>query len=100
MLFNSLEFAFFLPQVFLLYWLVVQKNLKLQNTLIVIPSYVFYGRWDWRFLSLIIFSTVVDYLIGQRLRGTEDKQFKRKVLLWTIITRAKIDAYFKFLQRR
>ena len=84
MLFNSIDFAIFLPIVFLLYWFVAQKNLKLQNALIVVASYVFYGWWDWRFLSLIIFSTVVDYLIGQRLR-TEDKQSKRKVLLWTSI---------------
>jgi alginate O-acetyltransferase complex protein AlgI len=84
MLFNSLDFAIFLPIVFLLYWFLVQKNLKLQNAIIVVASYVFYGWWDWRFLSLIIFSTVVDYLIGQRLR-TEDKQSKRKALLWTSI---------------
>ena len=68
MLFNSLDFAIFLPIVFLLYWFVAQKNLKLQNTLIVLASYIFYGWWDWRFLSLIIFSTVVDYLVGQKLR--------------------------------
>ena len=84
MLFNSLDFAIFLPIVFLLYWFVAQKNLKLQNALIVVASYVFYGWWDWRFLSLIIFSTVVDYLIGQRLR-TEDKKSKRKLLLWISI---------------
>ena len=84
MFFNSLDFAIFLPIVFLLFWFVVQKNLKLQNAFIVVASYVFYGWWDWRFLTLIIFSTVVDYLIGQRLR-TEDKQSKRKVLLWTSI---------------
>ena len=84
MLFNSLDFAIFLPIVFLLYWFVVQKNLKLQNALIVVASYVFYGWWDWRFLSLIIFSTVVDYLVGQKLR-VEEKQSKRKVLLWTSI---------------
>tara|TARA_B110000503_G_scaffold142338_1_gene238807 strand:- start:13194 stop:14648 length:1455 start_codon:yes stop_codon:yes gene_type:complete len=84
MLFNSLDFAIFLPIVFLFYWFVAQKNLKLQNALIVVASYVFYGWWDWRFLSLIIFSSVVDYLIGQKLR-TEEKQSKRKVLLWTSI---------------
>ena len=84
MLFNSLDFAIFLPIVFFLYWFVVQKNLKLQNALIVLASYVFYGWWDWRFLSLIIFSTVVDYLVGQKLR-VEEKQSKRKVLLWTSI---------------
>ena len=96
MLFNSLDFAIFLPIVFLLYWFVAQKNLKLQNALIVLASYVFYGWWDWRFLSLIIFSTVVDYLIGQRLR-TEDKQSKRKVLLWTsIIVNLGFLGFFKY----
>ena len=82
MLFNSLDFAIFLTAVFILYWFVAQKNLKLQNVLLVISSYVFYGWWDWRFLLLIILSTVVDYLIGQRLE-TEEKQSKRKALLWT-----------------
>mgnify|MGYP001253610432 CR=1 FL=1 len=96
MLFNSLDFTIFLPIVFLLYWFVVQKNLKLQNALIVVASYVFYGWWDWRFLSLIIFSTVVDYLIGQRLR-TEDNQSKRKVLLWTsIIVNLGFLGFFKY----
>jgi|TARA_B110000091_G_scaffold105375_1_gene114423 alginate O-acetyltransferase complex protein AlgI len=96
MLFNSLDFAIFLPIVFLLYWFVVQKNLKLQNALIVVASYVFYGWWDWRFLSLIIFSTVVDYLIGQKLR-TEEKQSKRKVLLWTsIIVNLGFLGFFKY----
>jgi len=96
MLFNSLDFAIFLPIVFLLYWFVAQKNLKLQNALIVFSSYVFYGWWDWKFLSLIIFSTVVDYLIGQRLR-TEDKQSKRKILLWTsIIVNLGFLGFFKY----
>ena len=96
MLFNSLDFAIFLPIVFILYWFVAHKNLKSQNTLIVVASYVFYGWWDWRFLSLIIFSTVVDYLIGQRLR-TEDKQSKRKVLLWTsIVVNLGFLGFFKY----
>tara|TARA_B110000967_G_C18732182_1_gene483152 strand:- start:672 stop:929 length:258 start_codon:yes stop_codon:yes gene_type:complete len=82
MLFNSVDFAIFLPIVFILYWFVAQKNLKFQNALIVIASYVFYAWWDWRFLSLIIFSTVVDYAVGQSLRNEEQKS-KRKVLLWT-----------------
>lgn len=96
MLFNSLDFAIFLPIVFLLYWFVAQKNLKLQNALIVVASYVFYGWWDWRFLSLIIFSTVVDYLVGQKLR-TEEQQSKRKVLLWTsIIVNLGFLGFFKY----
>ena len=82
MLFNSIDFAIFLPIVFVLYWFVTNRNLKAQNFLIVIASYVFYGWWDWRFLSLIIFSTIVDYSIGLALRK-EEKERKRKLLLWT-----------------
>ncbi len=96
MLFNSIDFAIFLPIVFLLYWFVAQKNLRLQNALIVVASYIFYGWWDWRFLSLIIFSTVVDYLVGKKL-GTEDKQLKRKMLLWTsIIVNIGLLGFFKY----
>lgn len=96
MLFNSLDFAIFLPIVFMLYWFVAQKNLKFQNALIVIASYVFYGWWDWRFLSLMIFSTVVDYTIGRRL-GIEQQQSKRKVLLWTsIIVNLGFLGFFKY----
>jgi alginate O-acetyltransferase complex protein AlgI len=82
MLFNSIDFAIFLPVVFVLYWFVTNHQLKLQNLLIVAASYLFYGWWDWRFLSLILFSTIVDYTVGRRL-GTEENAAKRKVLLWT-----------------
>jgi len=84
MLFNSIDFAIFLPIVFILYWFVTNKNLKLQNFLIVAASYLFYGLWDWRFLFLILFSTIVDYSIGIALK-TESNQTKRKVLLWISI---------------
>ena len=80
MLFNSIDFAIFLPIVFILYWFVTQKSLKLQNALIVIASYVFYGWWDWRFLFLIIFSTIVDYIIGILL-SEEENAVKRKFYL-------------------
>ena len=84
MLFNSLDFAVFIPIVFLLYWFVTQKNLRLQNTLIVVSSYVFYGWWDWRFLSLIFFSTLLDFSLGKLLK-VEESLFKRKVLLGSSI---------------
>jgi alginate O-acetyltransferase complex protein AlgI len=84
MLFNSIDFAIFLPIVFILYWFGFNKNLKLQNFLIVAASYLFYGWWDWRFLSLILFSTMVDYLVGLRLAKNENET-KRKALLWTSI---------------
>ena len=84
MFFNSLDFAVFLPIVFLLYWLVTNKNLKLQNALIVAASYIFYGWWDWRFLSLILFSSVVDFFVGKGLKKSENSK-QRKLLLWTSI---------------
>lgn len=62
MLFNSITFAIFLPIVFSLYWFVTNRSLKLQNFLILVASYVFYGWWDYRFLALIIISTGVDYV--------------------------------------
>jgi alginate O-acetyltransferase complex protein AlgI len=96
MLFNSIDFAIFLPIVFILYWFVTNRNLKLQNLLIVAASYLFYGWWDWRFLSLIVFSTIVDYSVGLRL-SKEDHPTKRKVLLWiSIIVNLGFLGFFKY----
>jgi len=83
MLFNSIDFAIFLPLVFALYWL-LNRNLKWQNGLVVLASYVFYGWWDWRFLSLIVFSTLVDYIVGITLQNSQN-QLRRKLLLWLSI---------------
>ena len=96
MLFHSIDFAFFLPIVFFLYWFVVKNNLRIQNSLIVISSYFFYGWWDWRFLSLIIISTIIDYIVGQKLRVEEDLS-KRKLLLWvSVIVNLGFLGFFKY----
>jgi D-alanyl-lipoteichoic acid acyltransferase DltB (MBOAT superfamily) len=96
MLFNSIDFAIFVPIVFLFYWFVFNKNLKLQNSVIVVASYVFYGWWDYRFLSLMLFSTVVDYLVGRALMS-EGNTTKRKVLLWiSIIVNLGFLGFFKY----
>jgi alginate O-acetyltransferase complex protein AlgI len=96
MLFNSIDFAIFLPIVFILYWFVANKSLKLQNFLIVAASYLFYGWWDWRFLVLILFSTTVDYTVGRKLRIEEDQR-KRKVLLWlSILVNLGLLGFFKY----
>lgn len=96
MLFNSLDFAVFLPIVFLLYWFIFNKSLKLQNALIVVASYTFYGWWDWRFLALILFSTIVDYSIGVAL-SNEKNQPKRKILLWiSILINLGFLGFFKY----
>jgi alginate O-acetyltransferase complex protein AlgI len=96
MLFNSIDFAIFLPTVFVIYWFVVKKNLNLQNAFIVAASYFFYGWWDWRFLSLIIFSTLVDFTVGIKLKNEENPR-KRKLLLWTsILVNLGVLGFFKY----
>lgn len=80
MLFNSLEYFIFLPIIFMLYWGVFKKHLKKQNILLLIASYVFYGMWDWRFLSLILLSTIVDYFVALKINALEH-QTKRKLWL-------------------
>lgn len=96
MLFNSIDFAIFLPIVFLIYWFITNKNLKLQNLLVVVASYVFYGWWDWRFLSLFAFSTILDYTVG-RFLWKEDNTTKRKILLWiSILVNLGFLGFFKY----
>lgn len=91
-----MEFAFFFPIVFILYWFVFNKNLKLQNLFLLIVSYIFYGWWDWRFLILIIFSTIVDYIIGYKL-NSEDNEKKRKLLLViSLTTNLGLLGFFKY----
>jgi D-alanyl-lipoteichoic acid acyltransferase DltB (MBOAT superfamily) len=82
MLFNSLDFAFFLPLVFGIYWFVFSKQLKAQNWFLVAASYLFYGWWDWRFLFLIAFSSLLDFTIGLRIADARQGKIK-KYLLWT-----------------
>lgn len=96
MLFNSIDFAIFLPIIFILYWFVTNRSLKLQNLLIVTASYIFYGWWDWRFLSLILFSTIVDFSVGLGLSKQENKR-KRKILLWiSILANIGLLGFFKY----
>jgi D-alanyl-lipoteichoic acid acyltransferase DltB (MBOAT superfamily) len=95
MLFNSIDFAVFILIVFLVYWFIC-KNFKTQNLVIVLASYLFYAWWDWRFLSLMLFSTLIDYLIGQKL-GIEKSSVKRKILLCiSIFTNLGLLFFFKY----
>ena len=96
MLFNSIEFLLFLPTIFILYWFVFNKNLKYQNTLILVSSYVFYGWWDYRFLSLIFLSTIVDYVIGLSISNQSSKK-KQKSLLWgSVLFNLSVLGFFKY----
>ena len=96
MLFNSIEFALFLPIVFLAYWFVANKNLRVQNFFLLAASYVFYGWWDWRFLSLIAFSTIVDYAAGLKIEKSAAKVSKKKWLYLSIAVNLGLLGFFKY----
>lgn len=101
MIFNSIEFAIFLPIVFALYWLLNNKH-NIQNALIVVASYVFYGWWDWRFLLLIFFTSICSFASGLlidrcRLSGSADKKnTERLVVTVNIVINLLILGLFKY----
>ena len=84
MFFNSIDFAIFLPIVFILYWFVTKGNLRLQNILLLVSSYFFYACWDWRFMFLLIFSTLLDYYTGIKIHEATNLK-KKKFWLWLSI---------------
>ena len=103
MLFNSIQFAVFLPIVFLLYWFVFDRfiskskhQLRLQNIFIVVSSYVFYGWWDWRFLLLIAFTSFCSWGSGLLIGNAQTKK-RAKTWMWlNIILNVGILALFKY----
>ena len=95
MLFNSLEFAIFLPIVFCLYWLILSKHSSLQNGFILICSYFFYGWWSYKFLGLLMLSTLIDYSFGFLVAS--DNERKRKIfLVLSIINNLLVLGVFKY----
>lgn len=98
MLFNSLTFMIFLPIVFGLYWFVCQRNLRLQNLLVVVASYIFYGWLDCRLLGLLFFVTLWTYLMGV----LEDRRIRtnslpgKGVLALSVAVNLSILLYFKY----
>ena len=95
MLFNSLEFCVFLPVVFVLYWYAAGGSLRLQNVLVVAASYVFYGWWDWRFLSLIMLSTLVDFLVARAIPDADARR-RRWLLGASLAFNLGLLLYFKY----
>lgn len=106
MLFNSIEYLFFLPIVFLIYWAIGYARisdalkLRLQNAFVVIASYVFYGWWDWRFLILIAFTSFCSYASGLLIDKSKICNLKSKMpkfWLWlNIAINLGILAIFKY----
>ena len=96
MLFNSVEFIFFFLIVFFSYWFLFNKNLKFQNLLILFSSYFFYAWWDWRFLVLIIISSLTDYLVGLQIEKSNNKIHKLRALKFSLIINIGILVVFKY----
>ena len=95
MLFNSLTFAIFIV-VFYNFYLHLQRHRRAQNLWLLLGSYVFYGWWDWRFLSLLWISTIVDYLVGGRLARTDDPGARKRWLMLSLTTNLGILGTFKY----
>lgn len=90
MLFNSIEFAIFLPIVFFLYWFVFNRRLGFQNLFIVVVSYVFYGWWDWRFLLLMALTTFCSWLSGILMDKIRTQTGENDIIKLQIISGANI----------
>ncbi|WP_405370085.1 MBOAT family O-acyltransferase [Nonlabens sp. Asnod2-A12] len=95
MFFNSIDFAIFFPIIFILYWLVA-KHTTYRNILILTSSYIFYGWWDWRFLILILFSSVVDYILGLLIHNSIKPDRRKLLLIISLCTNLGLLVYFKY----
>jgi len=96
MLFNSLSFAIFLPIVFILYWVIGSSRLRAQNVLLIVSSYYFYACWDWRFLFLLVFSTLLDFYSGVKIAKANSQHSKKLWLLISIVINLGILGVFKY----
>ena len=93
MLFTSIQFAVFFSVVYALYLLF---NHRWQNRMLLVASYVFYSAWDWRFLSLIIISTVIDYFCGLKISASRDRSRRKIFLFFSVFSNLSILGFFKY----
>jgi D-alanyl-lipoteichoic acid acyltransferase DltB (MBOAT superfamily) len=93
MLFNTFEFALFFAICFGAYLLLPRRA---QNRLLLLASCLFYAAWDWRFLALLLLSTLVDYILGLRIAGTEDPRRRRLFVSISIVSNLSILGFFKY----
>jgi alginate O-acetyltransferase complex protein AlgI len=96
MLFLSLPFLLFLPVFFLLYWYVFDRNLRAQNWLVLAGSYFFYAWWDWRFLFLLIGSSLLNYMLGLLLARTDREGYQRLLVGIGLVQGLGCLLYFKY----
>ena len=93
MVFNSLQYALFLPVVFCIYW---QLGRRGQNLLLLLASWLFYGLWDWRFLGLMWLTTAVDYLVGRYLAAHEDDRKRKRAFAISLGLNLVVLGFFKY----
>ena len=96
MLFNSIEFALFLPVMFVLYWSVPKRYWQGQNILLLLGSYFFYSCWDFRFLFLLIFSTLLDYYTGLKMASASDARSKKRWFWLSVVVNLGFLGIFKY----
>ncbi len=96
MLFNSVEFGIFFVLVCISYWTFFHPRLRLRNIFIIAVSYLFYGWWDWRFLSLIVISSLVDYIAGRKIYNSSDAKIRKRWLLLSLIVNLGFLGFFKY----
>ncbi len=96
MIFNSLPFVVFLVVVFALHWSPLSRSRKHQNTVLLVASYVFYGWWDVRFLALILFSSLVDYIMALQIAGTIDPRKRHTYLMISMSANLGTLFFFKY----
>lgn len=96
MLFNSLDFAIFLPIVFFLYWFAFNKNLKVQNFFLLVASYIFYGWLDWRFLFLLCITSATDFFIGNQLEKSQQPTHRKTLLYLSLAFNLGSLGFFKY----
>jgi len=93
MLFNSWLFIGFFIVVYLIY---LRVRHSAQNWLLLLASYLFYACWDWRFLSLILLSTVVDFVCSRRIDASPERGIRRRYLALSIVVNLGLLGTFKY----
>lgn len=96
MLFNSFEYAIFLPVVFLLYWFAFNKSFRQQNILLLAAGYFFYGWWDYRFLGLLFFSTFLDFASGRIIDDSSSQRARKTWLITSVVVNLGLLGFFKY----
>ena len=96
MLFNSFTFLIFFCLVFTAYWILSEVNYKWQNFLLLISSCIFYGWWNYRFLSLILLSSIIDFFSARIIYDSRSKMIKKTALFFSIIFNVGMLFYFKY----